>query len=59
MGKWEIYAYAVRDMMAKEGKLTKSAKTGQDHVNYSKFMTGRCDEVTFEGKTFTWPQKPS
>ena len=57
MEKWEIYAYAVRDMMAKAGKLKKSTKTGQDHVNYTLFMTGKRNEVTFEGKTFYWPHR--
>ena len=55
MEKWEVYAHAVRDFLAKEGPFIKSEKTGRDNVNYKLFMKGIKNEVSFEGKTFTWP----
>lgn len=55
MEKWEIYAYAVRDMMAKEGPFIKSTKTGREIMSYKLFMKGIKNEFTFEGKTFKWP----
>ena len=57
MEKWEVYAYAVRDIIATKGKLIKSTKTGQDNVNYKRFMKGIKDEVSIGNKTFTWPHQ--
>ena len=34
MEKWEIYAYAIRDIIAKKGPFIKSEKTGEDFTNY-------------------------
>ena len=55
MEKWEVYAHAVRDIIAKEGNFIKSTKTGRDNVNYKLFMKGIKNEVTIDGKTFKWP----
>ena len=56
MEKWQVYAEAVRDVIAKEGKMEKSPLTGADNVNYKRFMRGWKDSVTSStGKTFTWP----
>ena len=58
MKRWEVYAHAVRDIIATEGPFIKSEKTGRDNVNYKLFMLGIKDEVPFNGKTYKWPHQP-
>ena len=59
MEKWQVYAEAVRDVIAKKGNLIKSANTGADNINYKRFMRGWTNEVTSStGKTFKWPHPP-
>lgn len=59
MEDWQVYAEAVRDMIAKEANLIKSPLTGADNINYKYFMRGVKDEVTSStGKTFRWPHTP-
>lgn len=50
--KWEIYAWAVRDVMAKFGNLIKTDMPNSDKVKYKYFMRGKTDKITFAGKTF-------
>lgn len=50
--KWEIFAWAVRDVMAKTGNLKKSEQPNSDKILYKNFMSGKTDKITFDGKTW-------
>ena len=54
--KWEIFAWAVRDVMAKHGKFEKCAMTNAEKINYKEFMTGKKNEMTVGDRT--WTAKP-
>jgi hypothetical protein len=50
--KWEIYAWAVRDVMAKFGGFQLSQLSNNDKIKYKNFMRGKTDVVSFNGKTW-------
>lgn len=54
--KWEIYAWAVRDVMAKFGGFEKATQSNSEKIMYKDFMGGKTDELTYNGKT--WTEKP-
>ena len=59
MEKWQVYAEAVRDVIAKQGNMIKSPLTGADNVHYKRFMRGLTNSVTSStGQTFKWPHVP-
>lgn len=51
--KWEIFAWVVRDVMAKYGKFEKCTMTNAEKINYKEFMTGKKNELIVGDKTFT------
>jgi hypothetical protein len=53
MEKWEVFAEAVRDVMAKQGGLEKCDQKLSDKIMYKDFMCGKTDEFTINGETFT------
>jgi 1-acyl-sn-glycerol-3-phosphate acyltransferase len=52
---WEIYAWAVRDVMAKSGGFETIEVELRDKVNYKKFMVGKSDRLEFGDKIFEAP----
>jgi hypothetical protein len=54
--KWEIFAWAVRDVMAKFGGFEKATQSNSEKIMYKNFMAGKTDELTYGGKT--WTAKP-
>lgn len=50
---WEIYAWCLRDVMAKAGKFELSNVGHRERLDYSNFMNKRINELTVNGKTYT------
>ena len=48
---WEIFAWAVRDIMAKVGGFEKNEQHLSDKMLYKQFMAGHFDEFELNGKT--------
>lgn len=44
---WEIFAWAVREVMAREGDFKLTSQTNGDKIAYKDFMTGKKDELTW------------
>ena len=57
--RWEVYAHAVRDLMAEIGGLGMSDQSMRDKFNYQKYMLRLTDSVTLSEpsrqKTFYYP----
>jgi len=53
--KWEVYAWAVRDVMARFGSFNKATQTNSEKIMYKNFMVGKTDKLEYEGKTWTAP----
>ena len=53
---WEIFAWAVRDVMSKFGNMKLSTQLNSEKIMYKDFMVGKTDTLTYEGKVFT--EKP-
>jgi hypothetical protein len=53
---WEIFAWAVRDVMAKFGDMKLSTQLNSEKILYKDFMGGKTDTLTYAGKVFT--EKP-
>jgi hypothetical protein len=49
----EIFAWAVREAMAKASGLKTIEADVKDKVDYKKFMSGTIDSLSINGKTFT------
>jgi len=54
--KWEIFAWATRDVMCKFGGFQKATQSNSEKILYKNFMSGKTDELTYAGKT--WIAKP-
>ena len=54
---WKIYAECVRLAMARQGNLYVSHRPIRELLAYEKFMQGKIDEVTLDGKTFFYSKK--
>jgi hypothetical protein len=50
---WEIYAWCVRDAIAKAGGFGLCDQGFKDKILYENFMLGRTDTCTYNGKTWT------
>lgn len=48
---WEIFAWAIRDIMAKHGNFKKDESTLMDKLAYKDFMAGNYDQFVYKGKT--------
>ena len=57
--KAEIFAWAARDIMAKASKCEKIEVQAREKALYKDFMTGKTDELEYNGKKFTAPPLPS
>lgn len=53
--KWEIFAEAVRDVMAKQGGFFKPTQSNAEKILYKDFMTGKTDSLTYKNNTWTEP----
>jgi hypothetical protein len=53
---WEIFAWAVRDVMSKFGNMKLSTQLNSEKIMYKDFMVGKTDTLTYAGKVFT--EKP-
>jgi hypothetical protein len=53
--EWEIFAWAIRDAMAKQGNFEKCEQTLREKVLYKSFMSGHVDQIEYKGKTFKAP----
>lgn len=51
--KWEIFAWAVRDAMAKNCDFGKSNADAKDKLVYKKFICGKTKEIEVNGLVFT------
>jgi lysophosphatidylcholine acyltransferase/lyso-PAF acetyltransferase len=49
---WEVYAWCLRDAMAKAGGFEECEQSIRDKLAYENFMTSRTDSVTYNGKTY-------
>eukprot|EP00352_Strombidinopsis_acuminata_P009643 CAMPEP_0176375994 /NCGR_PEP_ID=MMETSP0126-20121128/27885_1 /TAXON_ID=141414 ORGANISM="Strombidinopsis acuminatum, Strain SPMC142" /NCGR_SAMPLE_ID=MMETSP0126 /ASSEMBLY_ACC=CAM_ASM_000229 /LENGTH=125 /DNA_ID=CAMNT_0017737269 /DNA_START=828 /DNA_END=1205 /DNA_ORIENTATION=+ len=56
---WEVFAWAVRDAMAKSSGLEVSDQPLREMVAYDKFMTKRTPSVQFGDKTFIATEESS
>ena len=60
--EWEIFAWAVRDIMAKFGNFRKDESSLKDKLAYKDFMAGNYDQFTYKGKVIKakpfWRTKP-
>ena len=52
---WEIFAWAVREVMAREGDFRLTSQSIRDKIAYRDFMTGKQDELTCGQRTWTLP----
>lgn len=50
--EWEIFAWAVRDVMARVGGFYKNEQHLSDKMLYKQFMAGHFDQFEYNGKTF-------
>ena len=57
--KAEIFAWAVRDVVSKVSGLPKADQQARDKAIYKNFITGKTDEIEYNGKKFTAPPIPS
>ena len=55
----EIYAWVVQDVVSKVSGLPKANQQARDKAIYKNFMTGKTDEIEYNGKKFTAPPIPS
>ena len=55
MEKWEIFAHAVNEIMREGGGLGINEQPSKCRLDYQKFMAGRTNEITVDGKTFYYP----
>lgn len=56
MEKWQIYAHAVRDIIATHGGFDViNTQPNRDKVDLMKFMNKIKDEIEINGKKFYWP----
>ena len=59
---WEIFAWAVRDIMAKVGNFRKDESSLRDKLAYKDFMAGNYDQFVYKGKVIKakpfWRNKP-
>lgn len=53
--KWEIFAWAVRDVMSKTSGKPKIDVDARDKILYKDFMTGKTDTIEKGGKVFEYP----
>ena len=53
---WEIFAWAVRDVIAKFGNFKLCNQSNADKILYKDFMSGKTDKLEFGGKV--WTAKP-
>lgn len=51
--KWEIYAWAVREVIAKFGGFKTSNQSNREKILYKQYMRGKTDKVEYQGKIFT------
>ena len=56
---WKIYSQCVRLAMAKQSNLHVSNRQIRELLSYEKFMQGKSNEVTVDGKTFVYSKKGS
>ena len=54
--QWEIFAWAVRDVMSKYGDMKLSTQLNSEKIMYKNFMVGKTDTMTYAGKVFN--EKP-
>ena len=52
---WEIYAWCVRDAIAKTGRLIKSEVGNRDRCKYYDMMNKKTDSVEYNGKIYYAP----
>lgn len=57
--KAEIYAWVARDIMARVSNKPKIEVQIRDKPLYKSFMTGKVDEIEYNGKKFTAKPMPS
>ena len=53
--KEEVYAHCVRELFQSCLKLKKGTQSNRTKVAYNKFLWGKTDECTINGKTWNWP----
>ena len=49
---WEIYAWCLRDAIAKTGGFNTCDQQIREKLAYEHFMLGETDSVTYQGKTY-------
>merc|ERR1712228_36823 len=57
--KAEVFAWVARDIMSKVSGLPKYEGQARDKPIYKNFMTGKVDEMEYNGKKFTAKPMPS
>lgn len=57
MGRPDIYAHAVNEFLREAGGFGLNTNPNRDMVNLRRFVGGRTNEITVNGKTFYWPPR--
>ena len=55
---WKIYAECVREAIAVHGGFLLENRPIREKLLYENFIYGYKDEITIDGKTFTYPAQP-
>ena len=50
--EWEIYAWCVRDAMAKTGKFELSDLSYRDKMQFENYMNKFTETISYKGKTY-------
>ena len=51
--KWEIYAWAVREAMAKFGDFKLTNQSNKEKILYKDYMRGKTKTLSHQGKTWS------
>lgn len=53
---WEVYAWCLRDAIAKHSGLEKTEQSYKEKIAYERFMYGITDSVSWQNRTYHHPE---